>query len=264
MRSIEGHFTIVNQPGTAHELAQELLSMFESTKSPETIIISETTIEDAASRAQNVLISSLEQSIRKIDKQLEAIQENTETIRYASIDKAQQSVLDATSQAERMSTSKNWRKLDKAQKKLSKELVSAGFSTYTDYVDFLNNQAGNSDEKRELLLAKDEMIAQKTEVENSSRSISCLTPGQIITVLADVLSRAPHTPMGPLPIVISDALRNVDVATKLRAMEVLKAHSSHYATWYVTDDPIVLSWAGFFDEVELSQNDSKIFDIEKI
>jgi hypothetical protein len=47
-------------------------------------------------------------------------------------------------------------------------------------------------------------------------------------------------------------------------MEVLKAHASHYATWYITDDPVVLSWAGFtvHNEVTDAKNSTAVYDID--
>lgn len=264
MRTIDGHFTVINEPGTARKLAANLLQMFESVRTPEHIIVTEALLEQGAQRAQGVLSNSLAQSIKKLDAQIEAIEIPNEKVTFHKIDRAQLVVLDATNHAERTSSRKNWRKLDKARKALAKQLEKAGFSSYTAYADFINSQGIGGAQRRELLVARDELIAQKREAENRDKSLSSLTPAQIITVLADVLSRCPRTPVGPLPIVFDDALRNVEPATKLRALEVLKAHASHYATWYVTDDPLVLGWAGFTQEIflERSKSDSVIYDID--
>lgn len=264
MRTIDGHFTIINEPGTARALAANLLQRFESVRLPEHIIITEDVIVQAAHRAQGVLATSIAQSIASIESELANIDKPEETVTYARIDKLQQSVIDATTQAERNSSPKNWRKLDKARKHLAKELEKSGFASYTTYVDFINSQGIGGAQRRELLIKRDELLAEKKLAENRSKSLTALTPGQIITVLADVLSRCPRTPVGPLPVVFDDALRHVDVSTKLRAMDVLKAHSSHYATWYITNDPVVLSWAGFTDEVSAQsvKSDNGIFDID--
>lgn len=264
MRTIDGHFTVINEPGTARALATDLLGMFESVRSPEHIIITETLLEQGAIRAQAVLSNSLEQSIKKIDADIEAIDIPDDKESYPKIDKAQAVVLEATNHAERASSKKNWRKLDKARKSLAKQLDKAGFASYTAYADFINAQGIGGVERRELFLTRDDLIAQKRKADNPGKSLMSLTPHQIITVLADVLSRAPRTPVGPMPIVIDDALRNLEVSTKLRALEVLKAHSSHYATWYVTDDPLVLGWAGFVDSFSSTTDsgDSFIYDNE--
>lgn len=265
MRTIDGHFTVVNEPGTATELAKNLLARFESVRAPEHIIITETILEQGALRAQGVLSNSLEQSIKKIENQIEAIPVPTEKIEYPKIEKAQLQVLEATNRAEKLSSKKNWRKLDKCRKELAKQCEKAGFESYTKYVDFLNAQGVGGTQRRELLIARDELIAKRNEALKKDKSLTSLTPAQIITVLADVLSRCPHTPVGPLPIVFDDALRNVETSTKLRALEVLKAHASHYATWYVTDDPLVLGWAGFIEDF-LNLDESQktaIFDIDQ-
>lgn len=264
MRTIDGHFTVINEPGSAHKLAANLLSMFESVRSPEHIILTETLLGEGAKRSQSVLSNSLAQSIKKIEHQIEEIEIPDEKITFHKIEKMQIAVLEATNHAERSSTKKNWRKLDKARKNLAKQLDKAEFPSYTAYVDFVNSQGIGGTQRRELMIARDELVAQKTAAENRDKSVSALTPSQIITVLADVLSRCPHTPVGPLPIVIDDALRNLETSTKLRALEVLKAHSTHYATWYVTDDPLVLGWAGFMqqDAVQTNKTNSKIYDVE--
>lgn len=265
MRSIDGHFTVINEPGTARVLAANLLQRFESMRSPEHIIITETFILEAAKRSHKVLAQSLTQSIATIEKEIESSNAPSETITYAKIEKAQAGVIEATNHAEKLSTSKNWRKLDRARKHLAKELEKCGFASLTSYVDFVNSQGVGGAQRRELFIARDELIASKKLAENSDKSLSALTPSQIITVLADVLSRAPRTAVGPLPVIFDDALRNVDVSTKLRAMELLKAHSSHYATWYITDDPIVLSWAGFVGEIvtQTHRKSDEIFDIDR-
>lgn len=260
MTNFDGHFTIINEPGTANDLAKELLNALESVKEPASIVITEKIIESAASRALAVLISSLDQSVMKLEDEISKMNISEELITHKNVDKAHSSVLDATYGAEKSSSSKNWKKLDKARKRLDKELAKVGFETYTQYVDFLNDQKQDSRRRRELIVSKEDIIAKKTQIENSRHPIACLSSAQIITVLADVLSRAPHAPMGPLPIVFDDALRNVEAATKLRAMEILKAHSSHYATWYVTDDPVVLGWAGFVGEINLES--AHLYDVE--
>lgn len=264
MRTIDGHFTIINEPGTARAMAAEFLEMFESVRSPEQIIITEKLIELAAQRSQGVLSHSLLQSIRRVQSQIDAIGLPGETVTFPRVDKAQLKVLELTNRAEKSSTSKNWRKLDSARKRLAKELDRADFASYTAYVDYITSQDVGGVQRRELLIELEELKEQKKNADNNDKSLASLNPSQIITVLADVLSRCPHTPVGPLPIVIDDALRNVDVATKLRAMEVLKAHSSHYATWYVTDDPIVLSWAGFTKEIASSPDTDqhRVYDVE--
>ena len=266
MRTIDGHFTVINEPGTAHNLAARLLSMFESVRTPEHIIITETVLEQGAIRAQNVLSHSLAQSIKRIEIQIDEIALPTELDKYPKVDKAQHNVLDVTNRAEKASSRKNWKKLDRARKALAKQLDKAGFASYTLYVDYINSQGIGGAQRRELLVSRDELLQRKRQAENKSRSLTSLTPAQIITVLADVLSRCPRTPVGPLPIVFDDALRNLETSTKLRALEVLKAHASHYATWYVTDDPLVLGWAGFYEGQSQAQNSgdkkSPIFDIE--
>ena len=45
MRTIDAHFTVVKQPGNAVKIASELLTMFESLRSPEHIMITKETIE---------------------------------------------------------------------------------------------------------------------------------------------------------------------------------------------------------------------------
>jgi|GEM_PF-6667482 len=266
MRTIDGHFTVVNEPGTARALATNLLSMFESVRTPEHIIVSEAVLEQGAIRAQNVLSHSLAQSIKKVEAQIDEIEFPSVLQKYPKIDKAQQNVLEATNKAERASSRKNWKKLDKARRKLAKQLDKFGFASYTTYVDYINSQGIGGSKRRELLVSKDELLQKKREAENKSRSLTSLTPAQIITVLADVLSRCPRTPVGPLPIVFDDALRSLETSTKLRALEVLKAHSSNYATWYVTDDPLVLGWAGFYeaDEINLDEKTkaTEIYDID--
>lgn len=264
MRTIDGHFTIINEPGTARELASNLLSMFESVRSPEHIILTEALLEEGAKRSQGVLSNSLAQSIKRIENEIESIEMPAEKITFHKIDKAQLGVLEATNRAEKTSSRKNWRKLDKARKKLAKQLEKSQFASYTSYVDFINSQGVGGAQRRELLIARDELVAKKTATDTRDRSLTALTPAQIITVLADVLSRCPHTPVGPLPIVIDDALRNLETSTKLRALEVLKAHSTHYATWYVTDDPLVLGWAGFISEEIEPENkvNARIYDVE--
>ena len=264
MRTIDGHFTVVNEPGTARALATKLLSMFESMRSPEHIVITETLLQQGAQRAQGVLSNSLSQSVMKIDAQISALEIPDEKVNYPKIEKAQLKVLDATNHAEKTSSKKNWRRLDKARKSLAKQLEKAGFTSFTTYVDFVNSQGIGGAQRRELLISRDELIAKKKLADNRDKSLAALTPAQIITVFADVLSRTPNTPVGTLPIVIDDALRNLESNTKLRALEVLKAHSSHYATWYVTSDPLVLGWAGFYqDQIVEKKSDSKsIYDID--
>ncbi len=264
MRTIDGHFTIINEPGTARALATNLLGMFESVRAPEHIIITEALLDQGATRAQAVLSNTLGQSIVKVEAEIEAMDTPDDKVMFPKIDKAQSLVLEATNRAERASTKRHWRKLDKARKALAKQLDKSGFSSYTTYADFINAQSMGGAQRRELFLARDELIARKKNADNSDKSLSSLTPEQIITVLADLLARAPRTQVGPLPIIIDDALRNLDVATKLRALEVLKAHSSHYATWYVTDDPLVLGWAGFIENNNSmhSQSSPAIYDNE--
>ena len=67
-----------------------------------------------------------------------------------------------------------------------------------------------------------------------------------------------------LPIVFDDALRGLNADTKLRALELLKRYSNEYATWYVSDDPIVLSWSGFQygDAAQESNINHRIYDFE--
>jgi hypothetical protein len=91
-----------------------------------------------------------------------------------------------------------------------------------------------------------------------------LTPSQIITVIAQVLSNRPKTDVGTLPIVFDDALRNLNADTKLRALELLKTYSSQYASWYVTDDPLVLSWSGFqYADAQMDiNNHNNIYDFD--
>lgn len=264
MRTIDGHFTVINEPGSARSLATNLLQRFESMRSPEHIIITETVIREAAKRAHKVLAQSLTQSIATIEKEIGALEAPPQSCTFAKVEKVQADVNEATNRAEKMSTAKNWRKLDRARKRLAKELEKCGFASLTAYVDFVNSQGVGGAQRRELFIARDELIAQKKLAENSNTSISALTPSQIITVLADVLSRAPRTAVGPLPVIFDDALRHVDVSTKLRAMELLKAHASNYATWYITDDPVVLSWAGFVGEITISQARSSdtVYDID--
>ncbi len=264
MRSIDGHFTVVNEPGTAHTLASNLLSMFESVRTPDHIIVTEAVLEQGAFRAQNVLSHSLGQSIKRIEAQIDEIKLPSELDKYPKIEKAQQNVLEATNRAERASTKRNWRKLDKARKVVAKQLSKYGFSSYTTYVDYINSQGIGGAKRRELLITRDDLIQKKRQAENKAKSLTALTPAQIITVLADVLSRCPRTPVGPLPIVFDDALRNLETSTKLRALEVLKAHSSSYATWYVTDDPLVLGWAGYFESQPQNQDNNNpiIFDFD--
>lgn len=260
MRTIDGHFTVVNEPGTARALAANLLHRFESMRSPEHIVITESTVAQAAGRAQGVLANSLTQSIALIDKKIAELPQPDKKSANGKIENAQRLVLELTNRAERVSSSKNWRKLDQARKQLSKELEKAGFSSYTQYVDHLNSNTQSGNERRELLMSRDALVAKKAQAEKESQRLDALTPAQVITVLADVLSRCPRTPMGPLPIVIDDALRHLNVSAKLRAMDVLKAHSAHYATWYVTDDPVVLSWAGFDGAIE--QREQALFDYD--
>ena len=266
MRTIDGHFTVINEPRTAHALAAKLLAMFESVRTPEHIIVTETVLEQGALRAQNTLSHSLAQSIKRIEVQIGEIKLPTDLEKYPKVDKAQQNVLEATNKAERASSRKHWKKLDRTRKTLAKQLDKAGFASYTAYVDYINSQGIGGAKRRELLVSRDELLQKKRQAENKSTSLTSLTPSQIITVLADVLSRCPRTPVGPLPIVFDDALRNLETATKLRALEVLKAHSSNYATWYVTDDPLVLGWAGFYEgSSQTSDGETKtspIFDNE--
>ena len=266
MRCIDGHFTVINEPGTARALAGDLLSMFESVRTPEHILVTEEVLEQGAIRAQNVLSHSLAQSAKRIDAQIEQIGLPEAALQFRKVDKSHQNVLDATNKAERASSRKNWKKLDKAHKSLAKQLDKAGFSSYTAYVDYLNSQGEGGVQRRDLVLLRDELLQKKLQADNRSASLVTLTPAQIITVLADVLSRCPRTPVGPLPIVINDALRNLETSTKLRALEVLKAHSSNYATWYVTDDPLVLGWAGFYENRSNQDNtvsgQTPIYDVE--
>jgi hypothetical protein len=210
------------------------------------------------------LSNSIAQSIKKVEAEIDSIEVPDTIQTFPKIVKAHEDVLETTGRAERNSTKKNWRKLDQARRKLAKELDKNEFDSYTSYVDFVSSQGIGGARRRELLITRDELLAQKSEAEKNAKSLRTLTPAQIITVLADVLSRCPHTPVGPLPIVIDDALRNVEVSTKLRAMEVLKAHASHYATWYITDDPVVLSWAGFMvhNEVTDAKKSTAVYDID--
>ncbi len=264
MRSIDGHFTIINEPGTARTLAENLLEMFESVRSPEHIMITQTLLEQAALRAQGVLSKSLGHTLEQVEAEIEALTVPDEKITYMKIEKAQMTVLDATNRAERSSTPKHWRKFDKARKDLTKQLERAGFASYTAYADFINAQGVGGARRLELLIRRDELVAEKKVAETQEKSLVSLTPSQIITVLADILSRAPHTAMGPLPVVIDDALRHLEVSTKLRALEVLKAHATQYATWYVTDDPLVLSWGGFEKDSPApeSEHESVIYDMD--
>ncbi|HMS24982.1 MAG TPA: hypothetical protein PKB15_04750 [Acidimicrobiia bacterium] len=264
MRSIDGHFTIINEPGTARALAENLLNMFESVRSPEHIIITQTLLKQAASRAQGILSASLAHKIAQVEAEIAALALPDEKVTHIKIEKAQVVALDATTRAEKSSSSKNWRKLDKARKALAKQLERAGFASYTAYADFINAQGVGGARRLELLIRRDELIAEKKVAETQEKSLVSLTPSQIITVLADVLSRAPHTAMGPLPIVIDDALRHLEVSTKLRALEVLKAHATQYATWYVTDDPLILSWGGFKQDSLVSEreHESAIYDMD--
>lgn len=264
MRTINGHFTVINEPGMASKIAANLLEMFESVRDPQHIIITATQLSQSAKRAHDVMSSSLERSIASIENQLAELDVPGEKVTNAKIDKAQLAVLEATSKAERASSRRNWTKLDKARKALTKQLEKAGFESYTLYADFINSQGIGGAQRRELLVARDELIANKRKSDRTKDSLSTLSPAQVITVLADVLARSPRTPVGPLPIVFDDALRNLDISTKLRALEVLKAHSCHYATWYITDDPVVLGWAGFEKELFVNQDKhiSSVYDID--
>ncbi len=264
MRNINGHFTIVNEPGTAKALATNLLQSFESLRSPEHIVISSYSIELAAQRAQGTKATAIEIELSKTQEELGLIAPPKQRVSHASIDKSHRIVLEATNTAERSSTDKNWKKLDKAKQTLEKELQKHGFETYTQYVDYLNGQDENSEKRRELLLKVEDLSHQYNKIKSANKDISKLGPSQIITVIADILSRCPHTKVGPLPIVIDDALKDLEVGTKLRALDLLKAHGNQYPIWYVTDDPVVLSWAGFLDSATFisREKSSKPFDID--
>lgn len=264
MRSIDGHFSVVNEPGKAVKIASELLTMFESLRTPEHIIITQETIQKASFNASKLMLEMLDTYIAIVDEKFEKLGEEEVGQAYPKIEKAQELVVSATRLAERNSTKRNWNKLDTAQKRLAKELDRAGFNNFANYADSINVQSSVAIQRKELTLQKANYIAQKQESMNRRGNIRDLTPSQIITVIAEVVSHRPKTNIGTLPIVFDDAFRDLNADTKLRALELLKSYSNEYATWYITDDPLVLGWSGF-NETEYLQaaiRTHKIYDFE--
>lgn len=264
MRSLDGHFSVVNEQGKAGKIATELLAMFESMRAPEHIIITRETVEKASLNATKVMIEMLDTYIAIIDEKFEKLGDEEAGDSYPKIEKAQEQVVAATRMAERNSTKHNWKKLDSAQKKLAKELDRAGFSNFAAYADTINVQSSVAIQRKELIAQRANYIAQKQESLNRRGNIADLTPAQIVTVIAEVVSHRPKTDIGTLPIVFDDALRDLNADTKLRALELLKSYSNEYATWYVTDDPLVLGWSGF-DHATENMGDltaHKIYDFE--
>lgn len=264
MRSIEGHFSVVNEPGKAVKIASELLAMFESMRSPEHIIISKATVEKASLNASKVMLEMIDTYIAIIDEKFEKLGEEEAGKSYPRIEKAQESVVAATRMAERSSTKRNWKKLDSTQKTLAKELDKAGFDNFAQYADSINVQSSVAIQRKELIAQRENYIAQKQEVLNRKGHVADLTPAQMVTVISEIVSHRPKTHIGNLPIVFDDALRGLNADTKLRALELLKSYSNQYATWYVTDDPLVLGWSGFDEIAENfeSKNSNKIYDFE--
>lgn len=264
MRSIDGHFTVINQPGNAVKIATELLSMFESMRSADHIIITTETIEKACQNANKVMLEMIDTYIAIIDEKFEKLNDKTTGVSYPKIEKAQDKVVEATKLAERNSTKRNWNKLDNAKKMLAKELDKAGFASYTIYADSLNVQSSQTILRKDLIAQRENYLAQRNVCLKKESKSSELTPSQIITVIAQVLSNRPKTDIGTLPIVFEDSLRNLRAETKLRALELLKSYSTQFATWYVTDDPLVLSWSGFqYEDAQIQdQNLNGIYDFE--
>ena len=247
MRSIDGHFTIINQPGNAMKIASDLLAMFESMRSPEHVIISKETIEKASQNANRVLLEMLDTYIAIVDEKFAKLENDTNVAMDPNIKKAQDRVVETTRLAERNSTDRNWRKLDSAKKNLAKELDKAGFGSFTKYCDSFNVQGSQATTRKILIEQRENYMAQKTQCLKNDNKTFELTPAQVITVMAEILSSRPKSDIGYLPIVLDDALRDLNSDTKFRALDLLKSYSNEYAIWYVTDDPLVLGWSGFVE-----------------
>ena len=264
MRLINGHFTVVNEQDNAKEIAKELLVMFESDRSVDQLVITREMIEKECHNSNNLLLGMIETYIAIVEEKFNKLDVDKVDIKYPSIEKAQLKVVEATRLAERNSTKHNWKKLDVAQKNLTKELNKAGFTNYTLYADSTNVQGSQAILRKELILQKANYLAQRNECLKSDDIIGGLTPDQVVSVISQILANRPKTGFVTLPIVFDDALRGLNADTKLRALELLKRYSNEYATWYVSDDPIVLRWSGFQygDAAQESNINHRIYDFE--